>query len=307
MMVKPLTALPRLAIPDWLHAWALGTPPLETASRVLVVAYGLIRSMLMLKVTMTSLNRHMPNNAILAVRAITCQSCDTAYVTRIFDELNMPVQELSVILFEKRYSISGQKCKHNAQNAEKHRNYLEATRLLVSVDEMWKSADVAVLWRIDTELVSPVEVPALPVGRILVPHLLNGGLVNDRYLVGTVATVKKLVNARSKLINAECVYGEETLVRLLYELGLNVSFTRTRIIRRLENLYVPDIDRVAFLGNMPARTWMMRANSLARTLVCNNDAVCLVQRVPPSTTSHTSLVGLSHSPAAPTTTPANAR
>lgn len=258
---------------------------------------------------MTSLRRYMPNNATLAVRAVTCRSCDTGYVTRIFDELNMHVQELSVVLFEKRNSISSQRCKNGARDAEKHRNYLEATRLLVSVDEKWKSADVAVLWRIDTELVSPIESPALPVGRILVPHLQNGGLVNDRYLVGAVATVKELVNARSKLINTECVYGEETLVRLLYKLRLNVSFTRTRIIRRRENLYVPDIDRVASLGNMPARTWMMRANSLARTFVCNNDAVCFVQRVPPrqGTLVARKTPANRRTPAAPTTTLANAR
>ena len=72
MVVKPLAALPRLAIPDWLHAWALGAPPLDTASRVLVVAYGLIRSMPMLKTTMTSLKQYMPNNAMLAVRVVAC-------------------------------------------------------------------------------------------------------------------------------------------------------------------------------------------------------------------------------------------
>lgn len=279
MVVKPLAALPRLAIPDWLHAWALGAPPLDTASRVLVVAYGLIRSMPMLKTTMTSLKQYMPNNAMLAVRVVACHSCDTGYVTRIFDEL-VSVQKFSVTIF-KHNSASSEVCKNDARNAEKHRNYLEATRLLMSVDDAWKSADVAVLWRIDTELVSPIEAPALPVGRILVPHLQNGGLLNDRYLVGAAATVKELVDARSEIINTTCVYGEETLVRLAYKLRLNVSFTRTRIIRRRANLYVPDIDRVASLGSIPARTWMMRVNSLARTIVCNNVTVCAVQQHAP--------------------------
>ena len=274
MTSKPLAVLPRLALPDWLHAWALGAPTPSAAVRVLVVAFGLVRSLPMLETTLASLERHAPANATLAVRAVV--STDLFGAANASLRLRARLRMRSVTLFEAHDPVPIETC-DSAKRAAENRNELEAAHLLTSVGGEWDAADVAVLWRLDTELVSPIEAPALPAGCVLVPHLQSGGLLNDRYLVGHAATVRRLVDARAALLESECVYGEQALVRLLRELGLRVGFTRTRAVRRRADQWIPDIDRAASLGSIAARGWMQRINSLTPALVCDNATACAVR------------------------------
>ena len=279
MKTSSEAALPRLALPEWLHRWALRAPPPppSAALRVLIVAFGLIRSLPMLETTLGSLVRFAPPNATLMVRANVPQHLLES--AQAYLKLHAKLHTINVIFYEVYEAPPIHSCGGDAKRAIEHRNEREAARLLKLVDDdEWDEAHVVVLWRIDTKLVSPIEVPALPAGRVLVPYLQNGGLLNDRYLVGSVATVRKLIDARATLLEAECVYGEPALVRLLSELNLKVGFTRTRIMRVRADGYVPDIDNVASLGTILPRAWMQKANALSPALVCDEwQALCDVR------------------------------
>ena len=71
VMVDP-SELPKLSLPDWLHHWVLRPFAIPRPSpKVLVVAFGLIRSLEMLETTMASLERFAPaTNATLVIRAV---------------------------------------------------------------------------------------------------------------------------------------------------------------------------------------------------------------------------------------------
>ena len=269
------SALPKLSLPDWLRRWVLRPFPTPSPSlKVLVVAFGLVRSLPMLATTLASLERYAPANATLAVRAVVNTDLFAAANARL--RLCARLRTVSATFFEAHDSVPIQTC-DSAKRAAEYRNELEAAHLLTSVGDEWDAADVVVLWRIDTELVSPIEAPALPAGSVLVPHLQSGGALNDRYLVGHAATVRRLVDARAALLETECVYGEAALVRLLRELGLRVGFTRTRIVRRRADMYIPDVDRAASLGDIKARSWMRVINTLDPALRCNQStAICTV-------------------------------
>ena len=274
------SSLPRLALPDWLHDWSLRAPAPERNGtlRVLVIAYGLIRSLRMLETTLASLVRFAPANVALAVRADVPERLLGETLVRQLQDLSL--SDVSVALFPARLSNGTLACNGNARRAAEHGNEVRAARLLLDVHDEWNYSDVAVLWRIDTELVSPIEAPALPPDRVLVPYLQSGGQLNDRYLVGHVEVVRKLVERRARLLEAECVYGEPALVRLLRELRLRVGFTRTRIVRRRADLWIPDVDRAASLGSISARSWMHKINTLSPELRCNNrTAMCTVREV----------------------------
>ena len=274
------STLPRLALPDWLHAWSLRAPPPATNAsvRVLVVAYGLIRSLRMLETTLASLVRFAPANVTLAVRADVPERLFGEALVRQLQGLDLRI--VNVAFFSARVPNGTLACNGNTMRAAELSNELRAAHLLLDVRDEWNYADVAVLWRIDTELVSPMEAPALPPDRVLVPYLQSGGQLNDRYLVGNVAIVRKLVEARASLLAAECVYGEPALVRLLRELQLRVGFTRTRIVRRRADLWIPDVDRAASLGSVPARSWMKKINTLSPKLRCDNrTALCTMQEL----------------------------
>jgi|SaaInlV_125m_DNA_1040241.scaffolds.fasta_scaffold01647_5 hypothetical protein len=275
-------ALPRLALPEWLHDWALrAPPPAPNASvRVLVVAFGLVRSLPMLETTLASLVRFAPADTTLVVRADVPERLFGEALVRRLQDLDL--RTVNVTLFSARVPNGTLACNGSTQRAAEHSNELRAARLLKSVDDddAWDEAHVVVLWRLDTELVSPIEAPALPPDRVLLPYLQSGGQLNDRYLVGHVEVVRKLVERRASLLEAECVYGEPALVRLLRELRLRVGFTRTRIVRRRADLWIPDVDRAASLGSIPARSWMQKINTLSPELLCDNrTALCTMQQV----------------------------
>ena len=194
-------ALPRLGMPEWLQLWSMRAPPPppKASLRVLIVAFGLVRSLPMLETTLASLARFAPANATLSVRADVPK--DLMEATHASLKRRVALRTLNTILFEARDSPPVHTCNNNAKRAIDHRNEREAAYLLKSVDDdEWVEADVAVLWRIDTQLVSPVEAPALPVGRVLLPYLQNGGLLNDRYLVAHVETAQGLIDARAQLL-----------------------------------------------------------------------------------------------------------
>lgn len=268
--------LPRLAIPEWLHKWSMrAPPPTPSASpRVMIVAFGLLRSLAMLETTLAGLARFAPTNATLTVHAdVPIELMEAA---RVCLRRHSAPRNVGTTFFEAHDWSPIHECDNDAKRCIEHRNEREAAYLLKSVDDdAWVAADVAVLWRIDTELVSPIEVPALPVGRVLVPYLQSGGLLNDRYLVANVATARELIDARARLLDKECVYGERALVRLLRELNASVGFTRTRIVRVRADGHVPDIDQAASLGKIRPRAWMMSANALSSELRCNErTALC---------------------------------
>jgi hypothetical protein len=285
-MATNLSALPRLALPFWLHAWAARERE-TTKARPLVLAFGLVRSAAMLDLTMDSLERHAPAGAALIVRGYASAAVFGAAHAR----LNRTTLRLrSIALFDVRALARPppalRRCSGDAARAAEHRNELVAAQLLLHVPSHdWTAADAVVLWRLDTELVSDMESPTSPpIDQILVPHLQSGGLLNDRYLTGRAQTVRRLVVARAALLGSECVYGERALVRLVHDLRVRVAFTRTRVVRRRADLWVPDVDRAASLGSIPARGWMLRINALSPALVCNNrTAECTVGTAPAAT------------------------
>ena len=268
-------ALPRLGLPEWLKRWALHAPPPlpppETPLRVLVVAFGLVRSLSMLETTLASLERFAPAGAALSVHVDV--SMDLMEQTRLCLRQRVVLNTLNTTLFNAHEVPLVHLCNNNVKRAAEHRNYREATHLLKAVDDSeWAKADVAVLWRIDTKLVSPIEAPALPVGSVLLPYLQSGGLLNDRYLVARVPTARRLIDARHELLERECIYGEAVLVGLLRALALRVRFTRTRIVRVRADGFVPDIDKAASLGTIRPRAWMRWANNVTSALRCNQHA-----------------------------------
>jgi len=276
METYSVEALPRLGMPEWLHLWSMRAPlpPPKASLRVLIVAFGLVRSLPMLETTLASLARFAPANATLSVRADVPK--DLMEAAHACLKRRVALRTLNTILFEAHDASPVHTCNDSKKRAIEHRNEREAAYLLKSVDDdEWVEGDVAVLWRIDTQLVSPVEAPALPVGRVLVPYLQNGGLLNDRYLVAHATTAQALIDARAQLLENECVYGERALVRLLRTLNACVGFTRTRIVRVRADGYVPDIDKAASLGTIRPRAWMRSANNLTSALRCNaRTALC---------------------------------
>ena len=274
-----MEALPRLGLPQWLRLWALRAPPSppppKAPLRVLIVAFGLVRSLPMLETTLGSLARFAPANATLSVSADVPK--DLMGAAHACLKRRVALRTLDTIFFEAREAPPVHACNSSAKwRAIEHRNEREAAHLLKAVDDdEWLEADVAVLWRIDTELVSPIEAPALPVGRVLLPYLQSGGLLNDRYLVAHATTAQTLIDARAQLLENECVYGERALVRLLRELDMRVGFTRTRIVRVRADGFVPDIDKAASLGKIRPRAWMRWMNNLTSALRCNErTALC---------------------------------
>ena len=113
------------------------------------------------------------------------------------------------------------------------------------------------VWRIDTELVSPIETLSLTPWkyprRIYVPYLQNGGQLNDRFLLGHPNAIASLIASRASLIASDCTFGEPAMIRLVKTLDLTVSFTRTRVVRRRFDLATTSVDAAATLGLVPPR------------------------------------------------------
>ena len=247
---------------------------------MLIVAFGLIRSIPMLHVTiMRSLETYAPVGARLTVRAF-CRASEVAAVHARLNRTTLPLQ--SIALFDLRtHTTSPPTLGHTPaphpcagapdRNRLSHQNELEAAQLLLHLHD-W-SAGTVVVWRIDTELVSPIESVALMPWqhprRVYVPYLQSGGFLNDRFLLGHPYPIKLLLQAREALIASRCTYGEPALMHVIQTLNLSVSFTRTRVVRRRQTLAVPAVDAIASLGQDRARPWMKNINSLPQETICS--------------------------------------
>ena len=283
MSANRTSDLPQLGLPCWLQRWASTAGrkhELETRSHsVLIVAFGLIRSIPMLHTTMQSLETYAPEGARLTVRAF-CRASEVAAVHTRLNRTTLPLQ--SIALFDLRAHATSSPTLHHAPVPHPcagapintrllHQNYLEAAQLLLHLHD-W-SADTVVVWRIDTELVSPIESGALMPWRhprrVYVPYLQSGGFLNDRFVLGHPYPIKLLLQAREALVASRCTYGEPALMHLIQTLNLTVAFTRTRVVRRRSDLAVPEVDATAVLGEDRARPWMKNINSLSRECVCS--------------------------------------
>lgn len=288
MVDQNMSAIPQLALPQWLRAWSVRRTAPHFATRpVLVLAFGMVRSVAMLNVTMQSLERHAPVGAALVVRAYASAPIFAAAHARI-DRTTLQLKSIALFDVRTKRAPGIGACAGDARRAAEHQNELDAAALLLHLSSYewnaWNATGAfVVLWRIDTELVSDVELPIAELiaeDVIAVPHLQSGGFLNDRYLTANAHAVRRIVTARAALLDAECVYGESALVRLVHELRLRVAFTRTRTVRRRANLFIPDVDRAASLGTIKARSWMLRINTIAPTLTCDEQAaVCTINNV----------------------------
>mgnify|MGYP006078440681 CR=1 FL=1 len=277
------TTLPQLGLPCWLQRWASTAgrehEPKTRGSGVLIVAFGLIRSIPMLHMTMQSLETYAPVGARLTVRAF-CRASEVAAVHARLNRTTLLLQ--SIALFDVRThttsppTVGHTPAPHPCAGAPNtirlsHQNYLEASQLLLHLHD-W-SAGTVVVWRIDTELVSTIESVALMPWkyprRVYVPYLQSGGFLNDRFLLGHPYPIKLLLQARGALIASRCTFGEPSLMHVIQTLNLSVSFTRTRVVRRRQSLYVPDVDAAASLGEGLARSWMKNINRLPRECICS--------------------------------------
>ena len=271
---------PRLGRPEWLHAWTARTPPAPTpdaaARDVLVVAYGLVRSLPTLARTLESLRRHGPPNARLAVVAQCAPSECTeagALLRRQRPETlalvdARPVSELRPRAVCAEANASAE----HALRTTRHAVYFEAHRALEAIVD-WR-ADGVVLWRLDTELRTPIDVRALAPWAhcsdcVHVPCEQHGEWLNDRFAYGGADAMRRFQLARVARLRAHCDYGERCALAAARAARLRIAFTRTRVVRVRAEGSVPDVDRAAVLGTIPARSWMVRINALFAALRCN--------------------------------------
>ena len=163
-----------------------------------------------------------------------------------------------------------------ASDAARHAVYFAAHRALEALVD-WR-ADGVVLWRLDTELRTPVDVRALAPWAhcpdcVHVPCEQNGGYLNDRFAHGGADAMRRFQLARVALLRTRCDYGERCALAAARAARVRIAFTRTRVIRVRADGSVPDVDRAAVLNAIPARSWMKRINALSDALRCDAGAV----------------------------------
>ena len=191
----------------------------------------------MLETTLGSLARFAPANATLAVRADV--PTDLMQAAHACLKRRVALRTLSTILFEAHEAPPIHACNSSKQRAIEHRNEREAAYLLKSVDDdEWVEADVAVLWRIDTELVSPIEAPArrrarpaaLPAERPAQRPLPRGARDDG-------ADADRRAGAAAR---GECVYGERRSCACCTR---STRASGARVVRVRADGFVPDIDK----------------------------------------------------------------
>lgn len=279
---------PRLGRPAWLHAWAARTPaapaPDAEARDVLVVAYGLVRSLPTLARTLASLRQHGPRNARLAVVA-QCAPLECAGAGALLRRLEpdalalvdaRPVAALGprdvCVAAAAAAAANASASAEHALDAPRHAAYFAAHRALEALVD-WR-ADGIVLWRLDTELRTPVDVRALAPWAhcpdcVHVPCEQHGGYLNDRFAHGGADAMRRFQLARVALLRTRCDYGERCTLAAARAARVRIAFTRTRVVRVRADGSVPDVDRAAVFGTIPARSWMTRINALSDALRCN--------------------------------------
>lgn len=219
----------------------------------------------MLRVTIDSLERHAPPSARLIVRAYCDPSIQNETRARIGAS---PLYVQHMKLLTPWLPTESKACASQQTKAE-HRNEFAASRLLNGVRS---TADAMVLWRIDTELVSPIDIPPIETERLYIPYLQNGGFLNDRFVIGDPRTMERVQRARFDALCTTCQYGETLLFDVLRTLNLSIAFTRTRLVRRRHDLYIPRVDALATLGRSgQCAAWMKLINTLPMDqLDCRN-------------------------------------
>lgn len=279
-----MSELPALGLPGWLGQWAAAPPPDPDLNHIIhIVAYGLVRSIPMLDVTMQSIEDFAPVNASFEVSAY----CSEALLARARARINATaIMVLKVSLLTSATPHYGPRACDNPQAEREHQNELQANMLLT---HSWGNVDTVVFWRLDTQLLSPIDAanfrPWRHPWRLYVPYLQSGAQINDRFLYGHPRAMKALQKERVARLGLACKYGEGLLLDLVRDLNFTLSFSRTRIIRRRADLYVPQIDAIASLGSQwdTARGWMLQMNTLPGNLICSHDLneksspVCVVR------------------------------
>ena len=242
---------------------------------VRVIAYGLIRSLAMLNVTLKSYLQHKPRGPHAELVAYChCHHDDQA------DAENMLVAAGAAFVYlEPPNTTTLSVCRTRQQRAE-HANELAAARLAEDASDDALFGYVSVLWRIDTRLVSPIDVartaPWLHPWRMYLPRTQAGAGLNDRFMYGSANAVHALALQRLEMLEAACAYGEPQLLAAVRAIAMEVGFTSTRVVRVRADLRVPDVDRALVLHAIPARSWMRNMNRFpnASVLRCTRD-VCV--------------------------------
>lgn len=276
-METNLSALPRLGQPSWLHAWIKGAPPepaADAAARdVLVVAYGLVRSLPTLVRTMASLQQYGPPKARLAVVA-QCAPAECSGASALISRHGP--QTLALVEARAGHSTTPRSvcadANASAPRAAQHAVYYTAHRALIALVD-W-NADAVVLWRLDTELRTPIDVRALAPWThchdcVHVPCMQHGTLLNDRFAYGSARAMRRFQTARVAHMQRHCEYGETAALTAARVAHLRVAFTRVCVVRVRADGYVPDVDQSAVLASIPARSWMKKISALSPALRCN--------------------------------------
>jgi hypothetical protein len=241
---------------------------------VRVIAYGLIRSLAMLNVTLESYLQHRPRGAHVELVAY----CYCPYGNQADAENMLLAAGAAFVYLEPPNATTLPTCRTRQQRVE-HANELAAARLAEDASDDALFGYVSVLWRIDTRLVSPVDVartaPWLHPWRVYVPRTQAGAGLNDRFEYGAANAVHALALRRLEMLEAACLYGEPQLLAAVRALVMEVGFTSTRVVRVRADLSVPDVDRALVLHTIPPRGWMRGMNRFpnASVLRCTHD-VC---------------------------------
>tara|TARA_B100002052_G_scaffold28660_1_gene22251 strand:+ start:41 stop:913 length:873 start_codon:yes stop_codon:yes gene_type:complete len=263
--------------PRWLYAWASAPAPEPGPEHrdVLVVAYGLVRSVSTLERTMASFAEHAPRGARLSVAAQCARTeCAAAYAL-----LNRSrPQTLTLTCRAPAPPPPRRVCaavNASATRGAQHAAYYSAHRALVALLD-W-DADAVVLWRLDTELHAPIDVRALAPWAgcrdcVHVPWMQHGRMLNDRFSYGSAGAMLRYERALVAHMERRCAYGEEAALEAVRASRLRVAFTRARVVRVRADGYVPDVDQAIVLGRIPARSWMRAINTLSPQLRCRPHA-----------------------------------
>ena len=230
--------------------------------QVVVIAYGLVRSLAMLNDTLQSYQNNKPAKlGSLIVEADCRDNCTiTSSMLRAAGARHVRLhhsapQSATIASFNTRA------CKTRTQQTNAL-NYFVAMQLLNAgiAHAARAHADAVVAWRVDTRLVAPIDVLRLAPWehprRIFVSSEQGGIGLNDRFVIADLATAQAVTEHRLRYLEnlarqnnskATCMYGERLLLRSVLKLNLSVGFTRTRVVRVRADLTVPDVDRALVL------------------------------------------------------------
>ena len=204
----------QLGMPKWLMNWtSTNQSSSSNEGDVLIICFGMIRSIQMLSHTLGSLEKYRPSNSRQGIVAYVKHYEHMQPATRVINTSSLSFEYVALVKLNKHYK----NCSDN------HMYQREANRL--PLFNAW-NADAVVLWRIDTELVTPMDVyymkPWLHPERIYVPSVQNGNSVNDRFIYAHTSTLYRLQKERLKALDSSCSYGESLLFNLVNKLSLKI-------------------------------------------------------------------------------------